>query len=679
MSGGSALTFVYIPADNEEDVYVEAQLIDSDETAYLLRLEDGSTIEIPQNVCLPAPVLPMDGEQDMIFLEHLNEGSLLHNLRKRHSREHIYTYTGSILMSVNPYKMLPIYTPSIKRAYAGHGLGIKGPHVFAIADVCYRAILSENINQSVLISGESGAGKTEAAKSIMSYLAFVSENEAIKERLVMSASSESHSNQRVLPHEKVLATNPVLEAFGNAKTVRNDNSSRFGKMLDVQFDCTGFLVGACIRQYLLEEVRVIHQSEHERNFHIFYYVCAGVDKTERERFAITEPSDYHFTNQSGMYELPGVNSKYMYIELKRALGIAGVSPPEIFNVMKLMSAILWLSNVEFEGEDENSTRVIDTSVLNWAALLLDVSPANLKKALISRENKIRNEQFIVPVSAEKARVRRDTLAKKIYQRNFEWIVRRLNENIDANIVNVVQVVDEDSKEEKENSNNNNSRNNSRQPQRKGNNAEIVEDCEAVAHHLLLLDIFGFEVFEENYFEQFCINFANERLQFEFNEHIFRLEQQVYKSENIDITAFTYSDNKPCIHLIEKKPQGILWLLDEQSRFPQSTDKSFYEKICAVHKKRSKKTFVQPRFSKYEIIIKHYAGDVMYDTRGFLEKTKRVFGLQMLRLMKESNSHQYCNLFQNDSIEQSNTSKNKRRCVCICISTICMYIYYDVYD
>eukprot|EP01083_Nonionella_stella_P115236 341428_1 len=608
----SPLTVVYIPAENEEDVYVEAQLIDSIGNNYNVRLNNGEEMTIAHNLCLPAPVLGPEGEQDMIFLEHLNEGSLLHNLRKRFFAELIYTYTGSILMSVNPYRMLPIYTPSIRRAYAGRGLMECPPHIFAISDVCYRAMLSESIDQSVLISGESGAGKTECCKLLMSYLSFISEQEALGDR--------DGDRDGVRPNEKVLATNPVLESFGNAKTVRNDNSSRFGKMLDVQFDGTGLMIGASIRQYLLEEIRVVRQGENERNFHCFYYICAGADKTERERFSVTEAKDYYYTNQSQIYELPNVNSKYEYIELKRAMGIAGLRAFEIFSVMNLMSSILWIGNIQFEEYGDNKCRVVNIDVLKWAALLLEVNPAVLTKALITRENIIRSETFIIPLSVDKAITRRDTLAKMLYQKNFVQIVDRLNENIDIN--------------------------------RKKDTTLTAK------HHCLLLDIFGFEVFESNHFEQFCINFANERLQFEFNEHIFRLEQQVYKSENIDISAFRYNDNKPTIHLIEKKPQGILWLLDEQAKFPQSTDKSFYEKICAVHKKR-KNVFKQPRFSTNLIVICHYAGDVEYDTIGFLEKTKKYFGIQMMRMMQNSDQKQYKQLFEEKTDDNNPPKKGGR--------------------
>ena len=374
----SSLSAVYIPAEKEEDVYDEAQLISAsaDGLDYNVRLADGRELSVKQNVCLPAPVLGPDGEQDMIFLEHLNEASLLHNLRTRFFSDNpsIYTYTGSILMSVNPYRQLPIYTPSIRRAYAGATLMDNPPHIFAIADVCYRALLSENMDQSVMISGESGAGKTECCKLLMSYLSFISEKESLQKSDKMNAG--------IKPNERVLATNPVLEAFGNAKTVRNDNSSRFGKMLDVQFDATGLLIGASIRSYLLEQIRVISQMNNERNFHVFYYICSGADKTERERFSVTEAKDYHYTNQSGIYELPNVNSKYEYIELKRAMGTAGITPPEIFHVMKLMVAILWLGNIQFEAHGDNKCRVTDTSVVKWAALLLEVNPSVLTKGVI---------------------------------------------------------------------------------------------------------------------------------------------------------------------------------------------------------------------------------------------------------------------------------------------------------
>ena len=287
----NALTIVYVETaqletENDEDVYIEAQLLDADGNNYHVRLENGNDLTVPQSCCLPAPVMGPEGEQDMIFLEHLNEGSLLHNLRKRFFSQLIYTYTGSILMSVNPYQMLPIYSPAIRRLYGGKGLMECPPHIFAIADVCYRAMLSESMDQSVMISGESGAGKTECCKLIMSYLAFISEQEALQSKpSSFDSYDEKKSNSKpvndggIKPNEKVLATNPVLEAFGNAKTVRNDNSSRFGKMLDVQFDSTGLLIGASIRQYLLEQIRIITQSQNERNFHCFYYICAGADKT----------------------------------------------------------------------------------------------------------------------------------------------------------------------------------------------------------------------------------------------------------------------------------------------------------------------------------------------------------------------------------------------------------------
>eukprot|EP01083_Nonionella_stella_P226644 804695_1 len=321
---GTATSSVYRRISGQ-DMFEQAQVVQMADEKYLISIK-GKNEWVDAKEMLPVPNLGHEGVADMVHLEHLNEASILFNLRQRFRKNRIYTYTGAILISVNPYQNLGIYSKPLMRLYSGQTLGSLPPHIYAVADCAYREMMSEGQDQSVLISGESGAGKTEAAKKILEFVAHAAARPQ-HARTVVSA-----------PHDRILATQPILEAFGNAKTVRNDNSSRFGKLLDLQFDHAGYLVGASIQNYLLEQSRVVSQGPGERNYHSFYFMLEGADKSERDLWQISNCKDFAYT-KGGSSDLPDINSKVEYTQLKQAMSVAGLSANEVHMCFAMLAAI----------------------------------------------------------------------------------------------------------------------------------------------------------------------------------------------------------------------------------------------------------------------------------------------------------------------------------------------------
>ncbi|XP_031116312.1 myosin-17-like [Ipomoea triloba] len=507
---------------------------------------------------------PPGGVDDMTKLSYLHEPGVLQNLSTRYELNEIYTYTGNILIAVNPFQRLPhLYDTHMMEQYKGAAFGELSPHVFAVADVAYRAMINEGKSNSILVSGESGAGKTETTKMLMRYLAYLGGRSGVEGRTV---------------EQQVLESNPVLEAFGNAKTVRNNNSSRFGKFVEIQFDKSGRISGAAVRTYLLERSRVCQISTPERNYHCFYLLCAAPPE-EREKYKLGNPKSFHYLNQSNCYELDGVNDGEEYLATRRAMDIVGISEEEQEGIFRVVAAILHLGNIEFaKGQEIDSSVIKDEKSrfhLNTTADLLKCDAKSLEDALIKRVMVTPEEVITRTLDPEAALGSRDALAKTIYSRLFDWIVQKINISIgqDPNSKSIIGV----------------------------------------------LDIYGFESFKQNSFEQFCINFTNEKLQQHFNQHVFKMEQEEYEKEEINWSYIEFVDNQDVLDLIEKKPGGIIALLDEACMFPKSTHETFSQKLYQTFAKN--KRFIKPKLSRTSFTISHYAGEVTYQADLFLDKNK----------------------------------------------------------
>ncbi|KAM7254297.1 hypothetical protein ACFE04_031979 [Oxalis oulophora] len=491
---------------------------------------------------------PSGGVDDMTKLSYLNEPA---------------TYSGNILIAVNPFQRLPeLYDVGMMEKYKGVPFGELAPHVFAIADVAYRAMINEGKSNSILVSGESGAGKTETTKMLMRYLAYLGGHTSTEGRTV---------------EQKVLESNPVLEAFGNAKTVRNNNSSRFGKFVEIQFSMSGKISGAAIRTYLLERSRVCQISESERNYHCFYLLCAA-PLEEINKFKLGSPMSFHYLNQSSCYELDGVNDADEYLATRRAMDIVGISLKEQEAIFRVVAAILHLGNVEFsKGEEDVSVLKDDEAKfhLSTAAELLMCDSHALEDALLKRMMITPEEVIKRSLDPYGSALSRDGLAKTIYSRLFDWLVEKINVSIGQD------------------------------PQSRS--------------LIGVLDIYGFESFKTNSFEQFCINFTNEKLQQHFNQKVFKMEQEDYTKDDIAWSYVEFIDNQDVLDLIEKKPGGIIALLDEACMFPKSTPETFAQKLYQTFKDH--KRFIKPKLARSEFTIVHYAGDVQYQSDQFLDKNK----------------------------------------------------------
>ncbi|KAF3507785.1 hypothetical protein F2Q69_00000868 [Brassica cretica] len=507
---------------------------------------------------------PPGGVDDMTKLSYLHEPGVLNNLAMRYELNEIYTYTGNILIAVNPFQRLPhLYDTHMMEQYKGAGFGELSPHVFAIAEVAYRAMINEGKSNSILVSGESGAGKTETTKMLMRYLAYLGGRSGVEGRTV---------------EQQVLESNPVLEAFGNAKTLRNNNSSRFGKFVELQFDKSGRISGAAVRTYLLERSRVCQISDPERNYHCFYLLCAAPPE-EREKLKLGDPKSFHYLNQSKCFKLDGVDDTEEYLATRRAMDVVGISEEEQDAIFRVVAAVLHLGNVEFaKGKEIDSSVLKDDKSrfhLDTTAELLRCDAKSLEDALIKRVMVTPEEVITRTLDPDSATGSRDALAKTIYSRLFDWLVDKINNSIgqDPNSKTIIGV----------------------------------------------LDIYGFESFKINSFEQFCINFTNEKLQQHFNQHVFKMEQEDYTKEEINWSYIEFVDNKDVLELIEKKPGGVIALLDEACMFPKSTHETFAQKLYQTFK--NSKRFTKPKLSRTSFAISHYAGEVTYQADLFLDKNK----------------------------------------------------------
>ncbi|KAM9570393.1 unconventional myosin-Vc-like isoform 1-T1 [Salvelinus alpinus] len=579
---------VWIP--DEEHVWKSAEILrdfkPGDDTLQL-QLEDGT--EMLYSLDTSSPQLPhlrnpdiLVGENDLTALSYLHEPAVLHNLKVRFVESKIiYTYCGIILVAVNPYKQLHIYGDAVIHAYSGQNMGDMDPHIFAVAEEAYKQMARNNKNQSIIVSGESGAGKTVSARYAMRYFAMVSKS-----------GSKTHVE------DKVLASNPITEAIGNAKTTRNDNSSRFGKYTEISFDGRYQIIGANMRTYLLEKSRVVSQSERERNYHIFYQMCACADQPEFKSLRLLRADEFRYTSMGGETAIEGVDDRKDMEETCRTFSLLGLTEDFQAGVFKVLAGILHLGNVEIRnvGSDRSSISSSDPHMTAFCDLL-GVSPDGVTRWLCHRRFVMVAETVVKPVTSKRAVNARDALAKQIYAHLFDCVIHKINAALQV----------------------------------PGKQHSFIG----------VLDIYGFETFDVNSFEQFCINYANEKLQQQFNLHVFKLEQEEYMKEDIPWTLIDFYDNQPVIDLIEAK-MGILDLLDEECLFPQGTDQNWLQKL--YNYLADNPLFEKPRMSNEAFIIQHFADKVEYQCWGFLEKNRDTLYEELIDTMRTSKFPLLANFF-----------------------------------
>ncbi|KAG2463560.1 MYO5B protein, partial [Polypterus senegalus] len=501
-------TRVWIP--DPEEVWIPAKLsqdFKDGDNSLLLQLGSGMELHYSIGNGLPPLRNPdiLEGENDLTALSYLHEPAVLHNLHIRFLESNsIYTYCGIVLVAINPYESLPLYGEEVIDAYSGQNVADMDPHIFSVAAEAYRQMTREQQNQSIIVSGESGAGKTVTAKFAMRYFATV-----------------GGTAQESSVEDRVLATCPIMEAIGNAKTTRNDNSSRFGKYIEIDFGPRGDIVGSSMRTYLLEKSRVIFQ---ERNYHIFYQMCAARHLPEFSMLRLRPADEFHYTNQGGRVDIPGVDDASELELVRNSLSLLGVRPAQQASLFQILAGILNLGNVDIRSNSRDAERSninpADNS-LHAFSQLLGVEQTQMAHWLCHRKLQVAGETLVKPIGFQQACEARDALAKHIYDRLFAWTVERLNRAL--------------------------------QTQHRQTQSFIG-----------VLDIYGFEMFQTNSFEQFCINYANEKLQQQFTQHVFKLEQEEYLREGINWNRIDFRDNQPCIELIEGK-LGILELLDEECK------------------------------------------------------------------------------------------------------------------
>ncbi|XP_071043315.1 myosin heavy chain, non-muscle isoform X1 [Parasteatoda tepidariorum] len=527
--------------------------------------------------------------EDMAELTCLNEASVLYNLKDRYYSGLIYTYSGLFCVVVNPYKKLPIYTEKVIELYKGKKRHEVPPHIFAVTDGAYRSMLQDREDQSILCTGESGAGKTENTKKVIQYLAFVASSKP-------RSSSASHS-YNVPPNiigeleQQLLQANPILEAFGNAKTVKNDNSSRFGKFIRINFDASGFIAGANIETYLLEKSRAIRQAKDERSFHIFYQLLQGSTPEQKKSFLLEDSKNYTFLS-NGHVAVPGFDEVAEFRSTCNAMSIMGLHTEDLNAIFKVVSAVLLFGNMKFKQERNSDQATLpDNTVAQKLSHLLGLNVTEMTKAFLKPRLKVGRDYVTKAQTKEQAEFAVEAISKACYEKMFKWLVTRINRSLDRT-------------------------------KRQG------------ASFIGILDIAGFEIFELNSFEQLCINYTNEKLQQLFNHTMFVLEQEEYQREGIEWRFIDFGlDLQPTIDLIEK-PMGILALLDEECWFPKATDRTFVDKLESAHAMHPK--FVKSDFrGNCDFSIIHYAGKVNYLANQWLMKNMDPLNDNVVSLLQAS--------------------------------------------
>ncbi|XP_016410105.1 unconventional myosin-VI isoform X3 [Sinocyclocheilus rhinocerous] len=599
----------------------------------------GKTFLAPINQVFPAEDDVNKHVEDNCSLMYLNEATLLNNICVRYSKDLIYTSVANILIAVNPYFDIPkLYSPETIKSYQGRSLGTLPPHVYAIADKAYRDMRVLKMSQSIIVSGESGAGKTENTKFVLRYL------------------TTSYGTCQDID-ERIVEANPLLEAFGNAKTVRNNNSSRFGKFVEIHFNEKNAVVGGFVSHYLLEKSRICMQSAEERNYHIFYRLCAGASEDIRNMLHLNSPDNFRYLNRGctryfankdsdkqimqnrkspedhkhgkvGALKDPLLDDLGDFNRMVVAMKKIGLDDTEKLNLFRVVSGVLHLGNIDFEETGSTSGGCIlknqTSQTLEYCAELLGLDQDDLRVSLTTRvmlttAGGAKGTVIKVPLKVEQANNARDALAKAIYSRLFDHVVKRVNQCF---------------------------------------------PFDTSSNFIGVLDIAGFEYFEHNSFEQFCINYCNEKLQQFFNERILKEEQELYQKEGLGVNEVHYVDNQDCIDLVEAKLVGILDILDEENRLPQPSDQHFAETVHSKHKDHFRLTV--PRKSKLTIhrnlrddegfIIRHFAGAVCYETTQFVEKNNDALHMSLESLVCESKDKFVRDLFENNS--NSKDSKQK---------------------
>ncbi|XP_059173032.1 unconventional myosin-Va-like [Physella acuta] len=561
------------------------------------------------------------GENDLTSLSYLNEPEVLYNLKVRFVEQNlIYTYCGIVLVAINPYEYLDIYSNDIIQAYSGQDMGAMDPHIFAVSEEAFKQMSRFDRNQSIIVSGESGAGKTVSAKFAMRYFATVGGSQA-----------------ETQVERKVLASNPIMEAIGNAKTTRNDNSSRFGKYIEISFNKNHSIVGAHMRTYLLEKSRVVFQASEERNYHIFYQLCASEDLPEFKDYHLSAPDDFFYTSQGAAPQIRDVDDAAELTKTRKAFTTLGFPDKDVMMIFRILSAILHFGNVNIKEKDGEACEIPNKDPsITVMCKLLGIEESQMRMWLCNRKIQTVNETLTKPLTESQASFARDALVKYIYSRLFDWIVTQIN--------------------------------------------KALHSATKTYKFIGVLDIYGFETFTINSFEQFCINYANEKLQQIFNMHVFKLEQEEYVREKIEWSFIDFYDNQPCIDLIESKlgildlldeecrvscvgvcvgcvgekiewsfidfydnqpcidliesKLGILDLLDEECRMPKGSDLNWCQKLYDKHLNKSHH-FDKPRTSRSAFIINHFADRVEYQVDGFLEKNRDTVLEEQINTLKAS--------------------------------------------
>uniref|UniRef100_A0A667YY73 Myosin IH n=1 Tax=Myripristis murdjan TaxID=586833 RepID=A0A667YY73_9TELE len=527
------------------------------------------------------------GIQDFVLLDETTETAFLSNLKKRFSEDLIYTYIGTLLVSVNPYKELDIYNKKQMDLYMGVNFFELPPHIYALADNAYHTMLTEFNNHFILISGESGAGKTEASKKILQYYAVSCPSTTLLDTV----------------RDKMLMSNPVLEAFGNAKTLKNDNSSRFGKYMDIQFDSQGDAVGGHILNYLLEKSRVVHQNHGERNFHIFYQLVQGGEEDLLHQLGLERDCQhYNYLTQGECAIVSSINDKNDWKTVKNALNVINIDETDINHLFEIIASVLHLGNFHFESNSKGQAILnSNAELLNYfSPQLLGVNAETLRKGLTFRWIEVKKDEVLSPFTTDHAIYARDALAKAVYGRTFTWLVNKINES--------------------------------------------MENTNSTRKTVIgLLDIYGFEVFNLNSFEQFCINYCNEKLQQLFIQLTLKSEQEEYEAENIEWEPVQFFNNKIICDLVEERHRGIISILDEECLRPgDATDLTFLERLeekmgshphFVTHRLADKMT--RKTLERGDFRLLHYAGEVTYCVVGFLDKNNDLLYRNIKDLMRQS--------------------------------------------
>ncbi|XP_072305546.1 myosin-7B-like [Eucyclogobius newberryi] len=581
---------VWMPDEVEAYVEVEVKELNGDKST--VETKDGRFLIVKEDDLKPMNPPKFDMLEDMAMLTHLNEPSVLFNLRRRYAMWMIYTYSGLFCVTLNPYKWLPVYTQQVITVYKGRRRQETPPHIYAIADNAYTDLLQNRENQSMLITGESGAGKTVNTKRVIQYFAIIA---SLGENIKKGGSLE----------DQIIEANPAMEAFGNAKTIRNDNSSRFGKFIRIHFGTTGKLASADINIYLLEKSRVVFQQPGERSYHIYYQILSSQKPELQDMLLVTtNPYDYHFCSQ-GVTTVESISDAEELKLTDHAMDILGFTAEEKYSCYKIVGAIMHFGNMKFKKKQREEQAEADgTESVDKAAYLMGISSADLLKGMLNPRVKVGNEYIVKGQTVEQVYYAVAALAKATYDRMFRWLVSRINLSLYTPL-----------------------------PRQ---------------YYIGVLDIAGFEIFEFNNFEQLCINFTNEKLQQYFNHHMFILEQEEYKTEGIEWTFIDFGlDLQACIDLIER-PMGILSIMEEECMFPKATDQSFKTKLYDNHLGKSP-NFLRPRPDKkrkYEthFEVNHYAGVVPYNITGWLDKNRDPLNETVVTLFKKSSNKLIAGLF-----------------------------------